>query len=131
MSYKTSIRPSQLREDLLQCHQRLMLHQVCVLLKSTILGCYEPGCLSMTWFTTAYCDALCKAIIVAVIVIECILSKDTMAKPCSRAYNLLHSIKRSIQEMCLTFVVRRRLWDESVCVCAQVRMSEGDVYSPL
>src|SRR6266702_2390412 len=86
MSYKTSIRPSQLREDLLQCRQRLMLHQVCVLLKSTILGCYEPGFLSMTWFTTAYYDALCKAIIVAVVVIECILSKDTTVKPCSRCY---------------------------------------------
>src|SRR6266702_305238 len=107
MSYKTSIRPSQLREDLLQCCQRLTLHQVCVLLKSTILGCYEPGCLSTTWFTTAYCDTLCKAIIVAVVVIECILSKDTTAKPYSRAHNLL----RSIQEMCLTFVVRRRLWE--------------------
>src|SRR6266702_2085325 len=111
MSYKTSIRPSQLREDLLRCRQRLTLHQVCVLLKSTILGCYEPGFLSTTWFTTAYYDALFKAIIIAVVVIECILSKDTMVKPCSRAHNLLRSIKRSIQEMYLTFVVRRRLWE--------------------
>ncbi len=26
-------------------------------------------------------------------------------------YIMLHSIKRSIQEICLTFVVRRRLWE--------------------